>query len=777
MSHVLALPTGTELVGDFRIERVLGQGGFGITYLATETALARQVTIKEYFPSDFAARNEDLGAVPRSIESAGDYQWGLDRFLDEAQTLALFDHRNICRVYRYFRANNTGYMVLHFEEGASLKGWIKGLGRAPRQAELDLIVAPLLEALEIVHAADFLHRDIAPDNIMVRNDGSPVLIDFGSARGDIAQHSRKVSALVKPGYSPYEQYAETGKQQGPWTDIYALGATLYHCITGKRPPDSPSRIVKDEYVSAKDAAIASYRPKFLAAIDRSLMLDIDKRPPTVQAWRAELLANAGEKVAKSGWLKKAKAAETPAAAEPKPVVEPVVAKLKPAAAVEPVAAPAANPQPPRKGGLMEFLDAFKRKPEGAADAPIAASATIPLNPPPPPPSVKVATPELAAKGSSGKSPKPEPKPAPPPPVRRKETPRPQRVRTADSSWRPTLVKVLLVAGVASAAYGLKDRIPRYELRGGAIVASSSAPRENQPLFEVRGHVGGTKSVAFTDDSRSLVSVGADRALKVWNANSGSLAKSIDLGGANATSVAVSGRRAVTGHSDGNVVLWDLDAGSKISTFKRNEAAIWSVSFAGSNGQVLAASHDWSVTLWDAKTPLIPAHVYEGHESAAQAVTFTSAEGPFFASGSADKTVKLWNPGTEALVRTYKGHKDFVTALGFSNDGKTLASGSLDGGLRLWSTTANRLQRQLSVHKVKVTGLSFSPTNEHLASGDEDGLVRIWDYKKGRSARTLSVSGPAVSSLMFSPDGRKLAVASADGYVKVWDAAVKVAAKD
>ena len=274
-----------------------------------------------------------------------------------------------------------------------------------------------------------------------------------------------------------------------------------------------------------------------------------------------------------------------------------------------------------------------------------------------------------------------------------------------------------------------------------------------------------------------MSVGADRALKIWNAGSGSLAKSIDLGGATATSVAVSGRRAVTGHSDGNVMLWDLDTGAKIATLRRNEAAVWSVAFAGGNGQVLAASHDWSVTLWDAKTPLIPVHVYEGHESAAQVVAFTAAEGPFFASGSADKTVKLWNPGSSALIRTYKGHKDFVTALGFSNDGRTLASGSLDGGVRLWSTSANWLVRQLSVHKVKVTGLSFSPTAEHLASGDEDGLVRIWDYKRGRSARTLSASGAAVSALMYSGDGRKLAVAQADGSIKVWDAAVKVAAKD
>jgi serine/threonine protein kinase len=301
MTNVMALTPGTELVGDFRIERVLGVGGFGITYLADEIALARSVTIKEYFPSDFAARGADQGAVPRSSDCAGDYKWGLDRFIEEAQTLARFDHRNICRVYRYFRANNTGYMVLQFEEGASLKGWLKGLGRAPRQAEIDKIVAPLLDALEMIHNAEFLHRDIAPDNIMVRKDGSPVLIDFGSARGDIARHSRTVSALVKPGYSPYEQYAETGARQGPWTDIYALGATLYHAVTGKRPPDSPSRVVKDDYVKAKDAALASYRPRFLAAIDRALDLEIDRRPKSVAAWRGDLLAPE-PRPAKKGWL-------------------------------------------------------------------------------------------------------------------------------------------------------------------------------------------------------------------------------------------------------------------------------------------------------------------------------------------------------------------------------------------------------------------------------------------------------------------------------------------
>lgn len=205
MSNALALMEGTVLAGDYRIERMLGAGGFGITYLAVEPALQRYVTIKEYFPADFAARAEDQAAVPRSQGSLPDYRWGLDRFIEEAQALARFDHPNIVRVFRYFRANNTGYIVLKFEEGANFKGWLKGLGRAPRQNELDAVAGPLLDALGVLHAENFLHRDIAPDNIIVRKDGSPVLIDFGSARGDIAQHSRTVSALVKPGYSPYEQ--------------------------------------------------------------------------------------------------------------------------------------------------------------------------------------------------------------------------------------------------------------------------------------------------------------------------------------------------------------------------------------------------------------------------------------------------------------------------------------------------------------------------------------------------------------------------------------------
>ena len=396
MTNLIALPSGTELVGDYRIERVLGAGGFGVTYLADEIALARMVTIKEYFPSDIAARDGGIDAAPRSQDCAGDYRWGLDRFIEEAQTLAKFDHTNIVRVYRYFRANNTGYMVLHFEEGQSLKGWLKALGRAPRQKELDAIIGPLLDALELIHKSDFLHRDIAPDNIIIRKSGDPVLIDFGSARGEIASHTKTVSALVKPGYSPYEQYAETSRQQGPWTDIYALGGTLYHAVTGKRPPDAPSRMVKDELVPAREAALSSYRAGFLKAIDKALALNVEARPQSIPAWRGDLLA---PDPVRPSWLarttggrknrKKEKEDAEPAAAFPATV---------PIAPVAPTPPPPDAPGP--KGGLLDFLEGLRKKPE-AAGAPGAQAAPIQIAAAPAAaPTVKLAAPPAPLKKKS-----------------------------------------------------------------------------------------------------------------------------------------------------------------------------------------------------------------------------------------------------------------------------------------------------------------------------------------------------------------------------------------
>ena len=239
MDHREQLPIGAELVGDYRIDSVLGHGGFGITYKAWHLALETYVAVKEYFPSEFAKRDATLSLHPATPKSAEMFEWGRKRFLDEARTLEKVRHPSIVRVRHVFEALNTAYMVLEYEDGQSLKHWLEDLGRSPSQAELDGIVSPLLDALEEMHAANFIHRDIAPDNIIIRPDGTPVLLDFGAARQAIAEETKTLTGIVKAGYSPPEQYLTRASQQGPWTDIYALAATLYRAVVGVGTHRSP----------------------------------------------------------------------------------------------------------------------------------------------------------------------------------------------------------------------------------------------------------------------------------------------------------------------------------------------------------------------------------------------------------------------------------------------------------------------------------------------------------------------------------------------------------
>jgi len=281
-----ALPAGHALQ-EYRIERVLGVGGFGLTYLALDENLNLRVALKEYLPADIALRAPDRTIAPCSGEMAELFDWGKRRFLDESRTLASFRHPNIVRVMRFFEANGTAYMVMEFVEGAPLPDWIS-TRRPLAEAQVAALVAPLLDGLEVVHKSGFTHRDIKPPNIYIRDDSSPVLLDFGAAR----QKSSELTALVTPGYAPFEQYHAQGKQ-GAWSDIYALGGVLYWIVTGNSPHEAAARIRADTMPPAVQAADKSgYRPEFLAAIDWALAPHEDQRPQSVPEWRAALLGAA-----------------------------------------------------------------------------------------------------------------------------------------------------------------------------------------------------------------------------------------------------------------------------------------------------------------------------------------------------------------------------------------------------------------------------------------------------------------------------------------------------
>ncbi len=227
--HLHALPPGLQLVEDYRVERVLGSGGFGITYHAWDLNLDKAVAVKEYLPNELALRAEGAMVRPKSAADEGDYRWGLARFLDEARTLARFDHPHLNKVHRYFEANGTAYMALDLIDGETLSRRLGRDGKLP-PPPLRRLLGELLSGIGEIHRAGFTHCDVKPGNIMLRADGSAVLLDFGAARQAAGRRSRNIAAVLTPGYAPVEQYDAAGDDIGPWTDLYALGMVAYRCV-------------------------------------------------------------------------------------------------------------------------------------------------------------------------------------------------------------------------------------------------------------------------------------------------------------------------------------------------------------------------------------------------------------------------------------------------------------------------------------------------------------------------------------------------------------------
>ena len=244
--YPLALKQGAILNGRYVIGRVLGQGGFGITYIALDDRRKRRVAVKEYLPTDFAYRTEDRYGVRAYSGDRRDYfEYGKQQFLIEAKTLANFiGESNIVRVHRYFEENGTAYFSMEYVDGVSLHRYMWEKGGRLSVEETNSLLLPLMESLDQIHARGIVHRDIAPDNILVQRDGRTKLIDFGAARYSTGEKSQSLDVILKHGYAPYEQYMRHGRQ-GPFTDVYAMAATYYHAITGKIPPEAVDRMVDD----------------------------------------------------------------------------------------------------------------------------------------------------------------------------------------------------------------------------------------------------------------------------------------------------------------------------------------------------------------------------------------------------------------------------------------------------------------------------------------------------------------------------------------------------
>ena len=278
----------------YEIRGVIGRGGFGITYLAYDANLDREVAIKEFMPKDFATRETDSKVQPRTGEEGELFSWGLDKFIAEARTLARFTHPNIVRVLSVFSKNNTAYMVMDYVQGKDLAVTFDEGERLSESQLLDIFI-PIMDGLILVHNVGFIHRDIKPANIYICSNGDPLLLDFGAARVTLPNEKQALTSLVTLGFTPFEQYNEGSGQQGPWTDIYSLAASIYVGITGNKPIDASSRGMCfldkgiDPYQPASLIAKGKYSENFLLAVDKALLFKIEDRPANILEWADMLL--------------------------------------------------------------------------------------------------------------------------------------------------------------------------------------------------------------------------------------------------------------------------------------------------------------------------------------------------------------------------------------------------------------------------------------------------------------------------------------------------------
>ena len=276
-----ALPAGHRF-NEFEIKDVIGGGGFGIVYRAWDHLLERTIAIKEYMPTSLAIRNDDLSLGLRSERFGKLFNAGLTSFIQEARLLARFNHPGLLHVLRFWEENGTAYMGTLWYSGMSLKAWQQQHPESINEAWIRQLLPPLFGAIGTIHQAGYLHRDIALDNIQIQDNQLPVLLDFGSARKEIGNLSDETEIMLKPGFAPIEQYSEeTDSDQGPWTDIYALGAVLHTLIVGSPPPASVVRCIEDHYQPLAQRRPEGYSLPLLHAVDRALMMKPAARPQSV----------------------------------------------------------------------------------------------------------------------------------------------------------------------------------------------------------------------------------------------------------------------------------------------------------------------------------------------------------------------------------------------------------------------------------------------------------------------------------------------------------------
>jgi WD40 repeat protein len=699
-----ALPHGYKL-GEYLVESVLGQGGFGITYLAKDTKLGARVAIKEYFPRGLATRNDQYSIVAKPGNAAKDYQWGLEQFLKEAQALARFKHNHIVRVLRFLEVNGTAYMVMEYEEGEGLSDYMKKQGGRLDEPMLLQIFVPILNGLQAVHSAGLLHLDIKPDNVYLRSDGQPMLIDFGSARQTARGPGAQERIALTPAYAAIEQYPDKGKQ-GPWTDIYSIGASMYHCMSGKQPIDALRRyqtVLKyktDPLTPATKLEVDGYSTYLRECIDWAIQIYPSHRPK-------------GAIQLQEGLMGKGR----PGKQQAQPVIK---------------------PEQNRNQESIVEEEGFQDKVKRVDFWKIAQGALVSL--------IIVVSVVVAIAYWKYRS-----------------SPHVAAIAT-NSDTEYTAVENEAYTRAAIEKAKAADRVKLAKLTTPTIFHR----KDNVELARtLAGHRGSVYSLAFLANGRQLASASEDGTIRIWDINTGTTVQTLTGHKRSVFAIAVSpnGQLLVSAGNERDLFMWDVRSGKQTGKLSGHDYDVYTLQFS-TDGRLLASSgKDQSIILWDMNKKRA-LRTLEGHEGTVLTLSF-SPDGKGLLSGGEDGQLKHWDTESGKQTWSMHGHRGLVSAVGFSPDGKWFVSSGKNNMLKLWNAETGELQHTMTNAPRKINALMFTPDSKQLVAGGSDKILRIWSVSTGEIVHELSGHRSNIQAVVLSPDRKTIASAGSDGLIQIW----------